>query len=220
MFFLSSLLLLIFVASSISSNIATDNDNSVDLLVTCYEFSFAGACKAIAEFDASYAKYHSKWLALTLEGSASSSWILEEHFSELNLPSLTFELSSIYTEKLLEISVSRLKELRPDLHFSSNSAPKKNDCYVCSPPGDGGRLCTTIGCTDSWHNEITISQLEPRETHVPRMNLTQCEDEALRSRLGRNASLRLDRLTSFDEMIGGYADAFTGAYFSASSQEH
>jgi glycosyltransferase involved in cell wall biosynthesis len=53
-------------------------------------------------------------------------------------------------------------------------------------------------------------------THLQKLG----EDEALRSRLGRNASLRLDRLTSFDEMIGGYADAFTGAYFSASSQEH
>jgi len=147
--------------------------------LTCYEFTLTGVCKAFADFDAAYAKYYSTWLGLTVENSAASRWILENHFQSLAPPSLKFELNGIYTEKLVVAALIRLQELRPDLRLTSRSYRKTTDCNSCSHDSDGDPLfCTTLRCVQLWRNEVTINLTEYLQ--APYTNFTHCDDEIMR----------------------------------------
>jgi glycosyltransferase involved in cell wall biosynthesis len=125
--------------------------------------------------------------------------------------------------------VSVIEETRDTpLYFSAA------DAFVCSSRVEsyprvileamsfGLPIITTpvFGISEQVVNGISALVYSPGDVDILASHLQKLiEDEALRSRLARNSSLRLDRLTSFDEMIAGYADAFTGAYFSASGEQ-
>jgi glycosyltransferase involved in cell wall biosynthesis len=146
---------------------------------------------------------------------------------------------SAYSQSLHE-AIARLEpsmrdrvsviEETPDapLYFSAA------DAFVCSSRVEsyprvileamsfGLPIITTpvFGISEQVVNGVSALVYSPGDVDTLAAHLQKLvEDKALRSRLARNSSLRLDRLTSFDEMIAGYADAFAGAYLSASGEQ-
>ena len=72
-----------------------------------------------------------------------------------------------------------------------------------------------FGITEQLTNKISALFYTPGDTvqladYIDRLAV----DGALRKELSSNASLRLERLTNFDEMLQQYAEVFVGAYYS------